>query len=195
MRLLFVSALVASLAGCASLSPKAPAVASPTQAVLIVPESIDVMKLDQESHNYLNRNGELRLAVSPGAHRLQLRYQQLFNQGSDQQEVITSDTLTYPLTVVAGKEYRIQHPVLNTPDAARDFATELPLQLQVDGQSSPLQPSRTELPAEVSATPAPAVVPAQQGDSTDSPTLQQLKHWWLQATPAEQEAFFRWKAR
>lgn len=192
MRIAYWPLLILTACSHLSTSPKA-VEAGPDQALLIVPEAVDVMQLDNTSHNYLNRKGELRLPVNAGPHQLQLRYQQLFDQGSDQQQVVSSSSLNYSVQLQAGQQYRIQIPDLPSAEQAKEFADNPQFKLVSDQQQQNLTPVQP-----VAVQPVAAALPVVSPTTTnpqDSQALQQLKHWWQQATPAEQEAFFRWKAR
>lgn len=150
------------------------------------------------------------LVFQPGAHTLDVRYQEMFDMASDDPKAVSAGPFTLELELRAGTAYRLEHDAFDDADDASDGARKLHIRLvktgplkkaptfEADAQppvnkpSEPSTPRRLKAPGDQPASPdKPEPIAAETSTSADISALDMLIYWWDKATPAEKTTFRR----
>lgn len=219
---LLLAACCLLLPALASAGKKGPMYAVPEAdkartdlATLVLPESLDIQMVDGIEYGgfkNLFRRGDIQVRVLPGERQVAFKYNQLFEWGAGEHEVVRSKVIVLGFTAEPGKTYRVTHDPFKNVQEARAGVVNLQLRLvdadgrnvvfgaaQVSsnwkGEESVMK--RTDLvspdaaAAALAARPAvaTAVTPGTPGGGFES-----LKFTWQNASEADRAAFRAWIA-
>lgn len=226
MKLLSVvlAACMALLPVAGLAKPKGPMYAMPAEergrtdlATLILPESLDLQMVDGLEYpgfKNLFRRGDIEIRILPGEREVALKYNQLFEWGSNEHEVVRSKVLVLGFTAQPGKTYRAEHEKFKKVEDARKGVQNFVIRIvdetgtnQVFGASQistnwkgeEAVMKRRDLAspdaavAALAARAAVAVTPAVDAAAASGTNgLDALKSAWQGASPADQAAFRVW---
>lgn len=109
--------------------PKGPMYAMPADdrgrtdlATLILPEALDIQMVDGFEYagfKNLFRRGDIEVRILPGEREVALKYNQLFEWGNNQHEMVRSKIIVLGFTAQPGKVYRATHDTFKTVEEAR----------------------------------------------------------------------------
>lgn len=131
MKLLSVvlAACMALLPVAGLAKPKGPMYAVPADerdrtdlATLILPEALDIQMVDGFEYagfKNLFRRGDIQVRILPGEREVALKYNQLFEWGNNQHEMVRSKIIVLGFTAQPGKVYRATHDTFKTVEEAR----------------------------------------------------------------------------
>lgn len=204
MRVMQVKPLLLSLmlglgAALPSLSTATDA-ASKTQSVARVssPEIIQILSVDGDEQLGAMFGSRARtLELTPGEHVVSVRYTQLFQLGADDHDIIKSAPIAFRFTAEAGKHYTFTVNPPKRHDAAVAFAKNPDIRLvdSASGESRSGILVKSLGQASLVDTMSKAFQTATNDDTTGANgRLESLKTLWLNATPAEKQAFAAWLA-
>lgn len=172
---------------------------------LLLPVALDVELVDGLEYPGLRsmfRRGDLAVQVLPGEREVALRYNQLFQLGADDHEIVRSGTMVLRFVAEPGQTYRAVHPAFRDVAAAREGVKNLELRIvdaagnnRVIGATQVRrnwrgEQSTTTRPDLVSAEAAAATAPAPSAGGVSA--LDLLKFTWQNATATERAAFMEW---
>lgn len=169
---------------------------------LQAPEIIQIMTIDgEEPPGSFLGSRNLSRPLAAGEHVLSVRYNQLFNLGADDHDILKSPPVAFRFVVEPGKTYQIQ---VNPPkhyEDAKNFARNPQIRLVTveTGKSQDGVIIKSLGQASLVDTIGKAFQSATSGgDDAQTPTtttnLLQLQQLWLSASPAERQAFAAWLA-
>lgn len=189
---------------------------------IVVPEAVDVLSIDGKKMD--NRLGNFKrdnitIDLTPGHHKIELRYSQIWDIDADNHEKITSPEVYLEANLDADT-YHLQYPKLHTINDARKFAQSAQIKLVKSSTQETISQTDYTHPAEAlslkavsskdsssvvtSVVPptastvavAPVVKPDMSTIMESTPgqdmTLENLKHWWKQASREQKAAFILW---
>lgn len=142
-------------------------------ATVVVPESIDVKAINEESFNRLLKVGETVYAFTPGEYKVTLQYTTLWNISSDEHEVVKSKVIEQTWQLQAGAEYRLKTETADDLEAAREVAKSFQPWLVMEK----IGVNAEDIPEQVSKT------------LPDSQVVQELKRWWQKANAMDKDRF------
>ncbi len=162
-------------------------------------ELVQVLSVDGlEQPGALFGSRRMALPLSPGEHVISVRYNQLFQLGADDHDIVKSPPVAFRFTAEPGKlyEFRINPP--KRYDDARKFAANPDIQLvdTVSGEARSGILIKSLGQASLVDTMGKAFQSAMDNteNSASNGTLENLKALWMNATPAERQAFAAWLA-
>lgn len=183
----WLSAAMLLYAGCTSVSTvrhyAGPERDPKEVARLIVPQVVDLLTIDGEKarlpgFHFLPRDRVVELL--PGPHEVVARYSVILNLENDDHEVYVAEPVVLTFDGAAGMTYALHYgPTGPLPAPGEPF--EVPIWLEQD-DGLPVPPLEEEFAAPVMPTAA---------DTGISP-LRMLRHWWMEASPADRAAFEAW---
>lgn len=95
------------------------------QATLVIPEELDVERVDNIKHSSsFFSGGDTTLKLAPGQHKVVVEYDAIFDVSNDDHERIQSEPFQVTFKVEAGKQYFIKLPSLKSINSARKFANK-----------------------------------------------------------------------
>lgn len=163
-------------------------------ATLTLPEELIPLQVDDDpvSNSFFRKVSSLEL--SPGSHMLKLKYEDLYETGYDDHQIIESDPFWLQIEIGQAPTYKLVFDRAATAEGARNFADSPEVRLIAKGGKVA---ATTKVTREKNAVPAanafPVVKPADpQNSPPDAAAM--LDYWWQQATPA-QRAVFREKIK
>lgn len=199
-RLLALPVLVALslLGGCAS-SSRAPLPAYEGAkrplaevAVVVVPETIQVMAIDGREPPPSLLRRDLELALLPGEHVLSLRYVQVFQLNADEHDVVRSRQAALRFTAVAGGRYRLEAPLQSSHAAAQAFAKAPAFRL-VDAGGASVESTAVKSFAEASLIDTLSKAFQDSGEPARPVTnVDLLKDVWGRSSEGERAEFLEW---
>lgn len=196
-------------------------------ATLVLPEAIDIQMVDGFEYpgfKNLFRRGDILVRILPGERQVALKYNQLFEWGNGEHEMVRSKVIVLGFTAEPGKTYRVGHDQYKTVQEARKGVENFVLRLtDADGRNVVFGASqvssnwkgeetvmkRTDLAspdaaaAALAARPAVVVAPvaASVVDGAAAPAstaaggaFESLKFIWQNAGEADRAAFRAWIA-
>lgn len=180
-------------------------------ATLVLPEAIDIQMVDGIEYpgfKNLVRRGDIVVKVLPGEREVALKYNQLFEWGSGEHEMVRSKVLVLGFVAEAGKTYRVEHDRFRNVEEARAGVQNLSLRLKDEAGNSVVFGAvqvnrnwkgeetvmkRTDL---VSPDAAAAAMAARAAAPVTEPALtgalEALKFSWQNASDADRAAFRAW---
>lgn len=184
-----VTALLAGVlfgaAGCAARIDHELADAGADGARVTLPAHVVAVSVDDRTLNestYVFDGRETRLVLTPGEHRLRLRYMDMLPESDSRQAddvKVYSEPVALEATLAPGGTYRVTAARPATLAEARRFAAAPVIELTAaDGQ----------VLAAAEPPPAPSTPPA-RGDGTAPGALEMLEFWWQRADTAERRRF------
>lgn len=193
-------------------------------AALIVPESLDIEMVDGIVYKGFKgwlRKGETQVYVLPGEREVALKYNQLFQQGANDHDIIKSKIIVLKFVAESGKAYRAKHAefrnavqaragienfVVQILDAEGNNRVNAASQVQKNWKGESTTTTRSDLVSAAAPT-APVVaavvaMPATAPAATSSPAatpaagglsaLGLLQFTWQNASAADRAAFLDW---
>lgn len=225
---LFSALCIGVLSACQVSGPMSAAQAEPdlvvigehtpslAPAVLTVPETIELISIDGKRTPLNLKQRYLKLALTPGQHRLELRYFNLWDVDADEHDIVKSRPVLLNVDVKSGRQYEFEAlPAFETPAQARDFvqnfapkiitfkpAVMVVTQAGVADKQKRADVQRaaaTEVVSEAIAPGAPLYVSQPAGHTNQKPgsavsesSLEVVQRLWLELSPAERDAFQKW---
>lgn len=173
-------------------------VASAGTAVVASPEIIQILSVDgEEQPGALFGSRSLSLKLTPGEHVVSVRYNQLFQLGADEHDIVKSSPVAFRFTAAAGGKYRFETTPPKRHEAARQFAKNPDIRLvnEITGERITGIVVKSLGQASLVDTMSKAFQSA-QGEAAANGTerLEALKTLWLNASPSERQAFAAWLA-
>ncbi|MFZ5724383.1 MAG: DUF2057 family protein [Pseudomonadota bacterium] len=180
-------------------------------ATLVLPESVDIEMVDglvYPGFRNLFRRGDLEVRILPGEREIAVRYNQLFEWGDDQHEVVRSKVIVAGFRAEPGKTYRVTHEPWRRVEEARKGVVNFTVRV-LDEQGNNIVSGaaqisrnwkgeetitrRTDLVSPDAAAAAlaaqPPAAPVAAGGAFES-----LKFIWQNAGEADRAAFRAWIA-
>lgn len=179
-------------------------------AVLSVPETIELMAINGERAPLVLKQRDVKLALVPGEHRLEIRYFNLWDLDADSHEIVKSSPVVLKLSLKSGRQYQFQvPPVFESPAQAREYVRDFQPQVVTTtpavmvaapglkmGDSGQAGQQR----AEIQRAAATEVVSQAMGsgrENTESGVLgvssiEQIKKLWIELSPSERQQFQQW---
>jgi uncharacterized protein YccT (UPF0319 family) len=189
---LFLSAVAVALFHV----PVAVADTGADEGVLLIPDSIEVLKVNGKKPGLgenLSLSRKRSMVFGPGPHTLVVRYCTIYDVGEDF-EYHRSAPVTLTFEARRGSRHEILHEKPAEKLSPKDYPKDVRIWIETrePGQAAPGQPAP--------APPAAAPVPAASRAPVASPgrevpqvrPLDMLKVWWSQAGEEERAAFRRW---
>ena len=188
-------------------------------AKIYVPSDVNVVRVDEKSRSTLIPiNNITELHVLPGAHKITLQYNAIWDTSREGHTRITSGPVAKWLTVKAGGEYRVEHDSPKSLKAAETYASNFDFQIRRLGAPAGAKTDVTAggraVAASIAAAPigAPGLqtsstpnttakmenrapdsaITRNQSESAARPPLDELKYWWGQASDTERQGFRQW---
>lgn len=189
-------------------------------AVLVLPEDTDIEMVDgfvYPGFKNLFRRGDLKVWILPGERQVALKYNQLFEWGSNQHEVVKSKVIVVGFTAKPGETYRVEHDRFTDVEAARKGVVNFVLRVvdaqgvnQVFGASQVSSNwkgeetvmKRTDLASpdaaaaalatQAATAPVPVAAPASTTSPAPSGVLDSMKILWQNAGETDRAAFRVW---
>ncbi len=176
--------------------------AADASGTLQAPEILQIMTIDgEEPPGSFLGSRNLSRPLPAGEHVLSVRYNQLFNLGADDHDILKSPPVAFRFTVEPGKTYQLQ---VNPPkhyEDAKIFAKNPQIRLITveTGKSQDGIIIKSLGQASLVDTIGKAFQSATgEGNEASTATtitnLLQLQQSWLSASPAERQAFAAWLA-
>lgn len=168
--------------GCASMKTPAedveniPLNEKQFKGVLLVPEALDVLKVNNKSVAKLFGLGDRRFNLMPGRHQIELRYSQLWEMESEDHDLVKSKVQTINVNIAAGAEYRLNHEKATNLAESRKVAEDLKVWITTDKESALTVAEKQTLEVK----------------QPDSHQLQQLKYWWERTSRYDKKSFKFW---
>ncbi|MFZ5757434.1 MAG: DUF2057 family protein [Pseudomonadota bacterium] len=91
-------------------------------ATLILPEALDIQMVDGFEYagfKNLFRRGDIEVRILPGEREIAVKYNQLFEWGSNQHEIVRSKVIVLGFVAQPGQVYRAEHDQYRTVEEAR----------------------------------------------------------------------------
>ena len=208
-RFWIAAALVSTLGltGCSSVVHVNNITADDPHSTILGTEHALIESVNGESAS--NFSGDAQYIVSPDTVVMRVRYKQLFNLSDGDHEIVRSQDGFITFTPQAGHTYELTAPEIKTLEAGNAFAKQPELVLRDLTNDAPMEykvkwtdpKSLTEAILSWMNTPENHSEPATHAPITqttmatpNAPTepLQQLEHWWEQATEQERTQFLEW---
>lgn len=197
----FLHQRLAGLMACGALLGLPPVtIAADATGTLQAPEIVQIMSIDgEEPPGSFLGSRNLNRPLPAGEHVLSVRYNQLFNLGPDDHDILKSPPVAFRFTVEPGKTYQLQVNPPKRYEDARLFAKNPLIRLVTveTGKSQEGIIIKSLGQASLVDTIGKAFQSA-TGDDAAPPTttanLLQLQQLWLSASPAERQAFAAWLA-
>lgn len=185
-------------------------------ATLVLPEAIDIEMVDgivYPGFANLFRRGDIQVRILPGEREIALKYNQLFEWGVGEHEVVRSKVIVVGFTAQPGQTYRVEHDRFRTVDEARKGVENFVVRVldaqganQVSGaaqisrnwRGEETLMKRTDLAspdaaaAALSARAAPAASAAAPAPAPAGSMLDALKTLWQGASEGDRAAFRAW---
>ena len=176
--------------------------AADASGTLQAPEILQIMTIDgEEPPGSFLGSRNLSRPLPAGEHVLSVRYNQLFNLGADDHDILKSPPVAFRFTVEPGKTYQLQ---VNPPkhyEDAKIFAKNPQIRLITveTGKSQDGIIIKSLGQASLVDTIGKAFQSAtgegnEASTATTTTNLLQLQQSWLSASPAERQAFAAWLA-
>ena len=171
---------------------------SSTVIRISTPEIIQILSVDGDEQLGAMFGSRARtLELTPGEHVISVRYTQLFQLGADDHDIVKSSPIAFRFTAEAGKSYQFTVNPPKRHDTAVLFAKNPDIKL-VDNASGESR-SGILVKSLGQASLVDTMSKAFQTATNDDPSgangrLESLKTLWLNATPAEKQAFAAWLA-
>lgn len=228
---LLLAACLALLPALAAGAKKGPMYAVPEAdktrqdlATLVLPEAIDIQMVDGFEYpgfKNLFRRGDILVRILPGDRQVALKYNQLFEWGNGEHEMVRSKVIVLGFTAEPGKTYRVGHDQYKTVQEARKGVENFVLRLtDADGRNVVFGASqvssnwkgeetvmkRTDLAspdaaaaalaARSAVVAAPVAVPVADAAAPAAAggAFESLKFIWQNASEADRAAFRAWIA-
>lgn len=193
-------------------------------ATLVLPEAIDIQMVDGFEYpgfKNLFRRGDILVRILPGERQVALKYNQLFEWGNGEHEMVRSKVIVLGFTAEPGKTYRVGHDQYKTVQEARKGVENFVLRLtDADGRNVVFGASqvssnwkgeetvmkRTDLAspdaaaaalaARSAVVAAPVAVPVADAAAPAAAggAFESLKFIWQNASEADRAAFRAWIA-
>lgn len=184
-------------------------------ATLIFPESLDIEMVDgfvYPGFKTLFRRGDTEMRILPGNREVALRYNMLFDAGSNDHDIVKSKVMVLAFVAEPGKTYRATHDVFRDARAAREGTKNFVVKIEDEqGSNRVLGASQISknwqgeattttrkdlvsvLAAESVAVANEALLGAgQPAAGAASGSLDMLKYAWGHASAEERAAFVEW---
>ena len=176
--------------------------AADASGTLQAPEILQIMTIDgEEPPGSFLGSRNLSRPLPAGEHVLSVRYNQLFNLGADDHDILKSPPVAFRFTVEPGKTYQLQ---VNPPkhyEDAKIFAKNPQIRLITveTGKSQDGIIIKSLGQASLVDTIGKAFQSAtgegnEASTATTTTNLLQLQQSWRSASPAERQAFAAWLA-
>lgn len=169
--------------------------------VLKAPEVVQVMTVDgEDASGALFGSRDYSRKLTPGEHVLSVRYNQLFNLGTDDYDILKSPPVAFRFVVEAGKTYQLQTEAPKRYQDAKTFAKNPVIRLVDVSSGNAIDGVMVKSLGQASLmdTIGKAFQSASAEDESAAPkgsaTLNRLRELWSLATPAERQAFAAWLA-
>ncbi len=163
-------------------------------ATLTLPEELIPLQVDDNpvSSSFFRKVSSLELR--PGSHMLKLKYEDLYETGYDDHQVVESDPFWLQIEIGQAPSYKLVFDRAATAEGARNFANSPEVRLVAKGGKIA---GTTKVTREKNAVPAANTAPVVKPVDPQAPhpdAAAMLDYWWQQATPA-QRAVFREKIK
>ncbi|PTQ89299.1 DUF2057 domain-containing protein [Agitococcus lubricus] len=200
--LLNILILTSQLLGVANFvyGADTPPLSVSSKATLDVPDMIQVLSIDGQEQSSFFGTRAMKLSLDAGEHVISVRYNQLFQLGSDDHDIVKSKPMVLRFTAQANGQYQLITTPPKRYDAAKEFAKQPDIKL-IDKVSGTSQHAIL-IKSYAEASLVDSIGKAFQGEN-DSPTtsasnssanLQLLQDIWQRASAAERQAFAAWLA-
>lgn len=220
-RSLLPTLLLVVLAGCAS-DPVVRLYDGPPRPLgdvvrVELPMELEVLTLNERRARVgsLFSYGTRELHLPPGEWRFVARYEQLFELGGSEHEVVKSDPALFVVRGRAGEQFRLGFPAPASVEEARALARHFDgwVENVTTAERTPSRPAGIVAAGGLLTAPAfrpdaeapvvPDVGPqatdaerrADEHVPTDEDVLRRLQQIWEEASPEARAAFLRWLAR
>jgi uncharacterized protein YccT (UPF0319 family) len=174
------------------------------QATLVVPEALDILKVDNTKYSgKLFSLGDKTVKLGPGLHRIVVEYEVIWDISTDEHERVWSEPFQIAFVAEAGKQYYIKVPAFTYLKQAQKYADKPEIKIidrstnqvvaaQVLYQEEDVNLLKFKQPAgSVVAAPSANAASFQQTApvTTGNMPLQMLEYWWSQASEQQRKHF------
>ncbi|MCO7225962.1 DUF2057 family protein [Pleionea sp. CnH1-48] len=141
---------------------------------VVIPEQFNLLSINEQPYEQGLLEKNKMLSFTSGTHKVTLQYEVVIEIDSDEHEVVKSQPFDVKFRIEDGKRYVIHSPYHSELDAAQSFAKKPDYQIRVE------EMTRQEVKA------------IEKVNEIPTKALDNLKHWWLQASDAEKAQFKKW---
>lgn len=159
-------------------------------AVVYVPYDITIKKINDRKFSSVFGRAGSRYRINAGIHRVELRYERLWEFTSDDHEVVKSDVITMDWELQAGVEYELKIDDAGSYELSKKVADKFSPWLRSVGTITKNQKEVVAAGNDLPVAATAAAVPTEE--SIDSYQLKQLKIWWQRSSKQDRQRFFSW---